>query len=406
MTAKLARCSPSNEPVLREFMQFTARRYDTLRSARITIADGRIAEAVDVLDEQPGADDLYVAPAFFDLQINGHGGVWFGDPGLTVDQVLTVLEAHFAHGISRLCPTLITGSFEAIRDGLATIRSACDQEQWADRMVAGCHVEGPYISSKDGPRGAHPPEHVRDCDLSEFEQWQAVSGRRIRLMTLAPEAPGAAEFTRSLTSQGVRIAIGHTAATTEQIAAVVDAGATLSTHLGNGAAGTMRRHPNPIWDQLADERLSASLIADGHHLPENVLQVMIRAKGVERVILTCDASGLAGLPPGVYDYHGAKFEVLENGPIVIAGQRQYLAGSGQLTDVCVGNAVTLGGVTLQQACDMAGRQPARLLGLEELTLSVGARADLVLFRRSGAGSPVKVVATLADGVLRHGTIDC
>lgn len=360
---------------------------------------GRIAALEPISAEELPSPDLYIAPAFFDLQINGHHGRWFGDPGLTVDQVLEVLEAHFAHGVTRLCPTVITGSFEAIRDGLAAIRSACERERWADRMVAGCHVEGPYISPEDGPRGAHPKVHVRGCDVGEFEQWQAASGNRIRLITLAPEAPGAAEFTRAVTAAGVRVSIGHTAASTEQIAAVVDAGATLSTHLGNGAAGMLRRHPNPIWDQLAEDRLSASLIADGHHLPPSVLKVMLRAKGWERVILTCDASGLAGLPPGVYDYHGAAFEVLADGPIVIAGQRQYLAGSGQLTDVCVGNAVRLGGVSLGAACDMASLHPARLLGVETIPLEAGARADLVAFDWRPADG-LRVQTTLADGEVR------
>lgn len=383
-------------------MQFTARRYDDCRPVRITVAGGRLADVAEAHDEVPR--NLYVAPAFLDLQINGHGGVWFGDAGLTVEQVLTVLAAHFAHGVSRICPTVITNSREAIAAGLATIRRACAAEPWADRMVAGCHIEGPYISPDDGPRGAHPREHVRGCDLAEFDAWQAASGGRVRLLTLAPEAPGAVEFTRALVQRGVRVSIGHTAASTEQIAAVVDAGAVLSTHLGNGAAGMLRRHPNPIWDQLADDRLHASVIADGHHLPPNVLKVIIRAKGWERVILTCDASGLAGSPPGVYDYHGAQFEVLPEGPIVVAGQRQYLAGSGQLTDVCVGHAVAQGGVTLGQACDMASRHPARLLGVEAVTLSPGARADLVLFCWEGAGAPLQIEATLADGVVRYGRL--
>ncbi len=380
-------------------MLLTARRYDDERPVRIEIANGVIADVVPIEDRLP--PDLYVAPAFFDLQINGHGGVWFGDDGLTVEQVLGVFKAHYAHGITRLCPTVITNSREAIREGLAVIRRACEQEPWANRMVAGCHVEGPYIAAEDGPRGAHPREHVRGCDLSEFEEWQAASGGRIRLLTLAPEAPGAAEFTRALTRQGVRIAIGHTGATTAQIAEVVDAGATLSTHLGNGAGGMLKRHPNPIWDQLAADRLSASVIADGHHLPPNVLKVIVRAKGWQNIILTCDASGLAGLPPGVYDYHGSPFEVLADGPIVLAGQRQYLAGSGQLTDVCVANAVPHAGVTLGQACDMAGRHPAKLLGVEEVTLTPGSRADLVLFRWTGAGSPLEIQATMADGEWRY-----
>ena len=384
-------------------MRFSARRYDNGRPVAITIEGGRIAELADAAPSE-AVDDLYVAPAFFDLQINGHGGLWFGDPGLTSEDVASILTAHFAHGITRICPTIITGSVEGIREGLAIIREACEAEPWIDRMVAGCHVEGPFISPEDGPRGAHPREHVRACSIAELAGWQEASGGRVRLVTLAPESPGAAEFTRAATAQGVRIAIGHTAATTEQIAAVADAGAVLSTHLGNGAHGMMRRHPNPIWDQLAEDRLHASLIADGHHLPANVLKSMIRAKGAERIILTCDASGLAGSPPGAYDYHGAQFEVLADGPSMIAEQRQYLAGSGQLTDICVANAVTLGGVTLGQACDMAARHPARLLGVEEIALDRGARGELVLFRWQGPGSRLEILATLADGEVRWGQV--
>jgi N-acetylglucosamine-6-phosphate deacetylase len=385
-------------------MHLLARRYDDASPVRLTLGDGFLQQLENLSPERLPDQHLYVAPAFFDLQINGHGGRWFGDPDLSVDHVLEILQAHLAHGLTRLCPTVITGSQEAMCAGLAAVRAACEREPWADRMVAGCHVEGPFISPEDGPRGAHPREHVRGCNLEELRQWQRASGGRVRLVTLAPEAPGAVEFIRAATAQGVAIAIGHTAASTEQIAAAVAAGAVLSTHLGNGAAGMMRRHPNPIWDQLAEDRLCASLIADGHHLPANVLKVMIRAKGWRRVILTCDASGLAGLPPGVYDYHGAKFEVLADGPIVIAGQRQYLAGSGQLTDVCVANAMALGEVTLGQACDMAGLHPARLLGVPQIRLAAGERADLVLFRWRAPGDRLQIVATLADGVVRYGSI--
>lgn len=385
-------------------MQLIAHRYDDARPVRLVVRESRIESVEEVVSRGGNGAPLYVAPAFFDLQINGHGGLWFGDPGLTVSQVCEILAAYLAHGVTRVCPTVITGSREGMREGLATIRAACERERWVDRMVAGCHVEGPFISPEDGPRGAHPREHVRGCSLDELNAWQAASGNRVRLVTLAPEADRAVEFIRGATAGGVRIAIGHTAASTEQIAAAVDAGATLSTHLGNGAHGMMRRHPNPIWDQLAEDRLSASLIADGHHLPANVLKSMIRAKGWTRCILTCDASGLAGLPPGVYDYHGAQFEVLADGPIVIAGQRQYLAGSGQLTDVCVAHAIAAGGVTLGQACEMAGLHPARLLSVEAIELEAGARADLVLFRWPGPGARLEIVATIADGELRHGVI--
>ena len=245
--------------------------------------------------------------------------------------MLGVLEKHFRFGLTRLCPTLITNSFEALAGAFAAIREACEREPWADRLVPGCHLEGPYISAEDGPRGAHPREHVRPPDWAEFEQLQEISGRRIRLVTLAPELPGAVDFIRRAVGSGVVVAIGHTAATGEQIAAAVEAGARLSTHLGNGAHGMIRRHPNYIWDQLGDPRLSASVIADGHHLPSSVLRSILRAKSPRNVILTCDAAGLAGCAPGVYTEGAMRMEILDDGRIVIAGQRQLLAGSAAQT---------------------------------------------------------------------------
>lgn len=378
-------------------MQITARRYDTLEPVRIAVEDGRIA-TVDTL--AGAADDLpYVAPGLFDLQINGYGGTWFSDEGLTPAQVLDVLEAHFRHGITRMCPTLITASHEALRAGFAAIREACEREVWADHMVAGCHLEGPYLSAEDGPRGAHPLDQIRPADWEEFEQLQEAAGGRIRLVTLAPEVEGAVEFIRSAQAAGVVVAIGHTAADTEQIAAAVDAGAQLSTHLGNGAHGTLRRHPNYIWDQLGEPRLMASMISDGHHLPASVVRSIVGVKGVEGTIITCDASGLAGAPPGEYEYHGVQVEVLEDGPIVIAGQRQLLAGSGVQTDVCVATAINMTGIALHEACDMAGRIPARLLGCEPIALEPGLRADLVVFDWRPGDANLTIHQTIAAGEL-------
>lgn len=385
-------------------LEFRARRYDTGEPVRVVIDNEQIL-AVDAVRPPGDVDDWpFVAPGLFDLQINGYGGIWFSDEHLTPEKVLSALKAHFQHGITRLCPTLITNSFEALRAGFAAIRSACDSEPWANRMVPGCHLEGPYISAEDGPRGAHPLEHVRGCDWDEFCRLQDASGDRICLVTLAAEASGASEFIRKAVDSGVTIAIGHTAANGQQIQEAVDAGARLSTHLGNGAHGTIRRHPNYIWDQLGESRLTASIITDGHHLPPSVVRSFIRAKGLQRIVITCDASGLAGCQPGVYDDHGGKFEVLEGGPIVIAGQRQFLAGSGQQTDVCVANAVSMAGLSLGEACDLAARAPARLLGKEVVRVSRGSRADLMIFDYRGAGAPLKILATIASGEVRFGSL--
>ena len=160
------------------------------------------------------------------------------------------------------------------------------------------HVEGPYISPEDGPRGAHPARWVRPPDLEEFHRFQEAARGNIRLVTLSPEWPDATRFIEALTREGVVASIGHTRATSDEIAAAVSAGATLSTHIGNGAHATLPRHPNYIWDQLAEDRLAASFIVDGIHLAPAFLKVALRAKGLERAILVTDAVMPAGCAPG------------------------------------------------------------------------------------------------------------
>jgi N-acetylglucosamine-6-phosphate deacetylase len=385
-------------------IDFCARRYDNGEPVRVFIDGDRIAAVEPVWPSGDVADWSCVAPGLFDLQINGYRGVWFSDEGLTPEQVLTVLEAHFQYGVTRLCPTLITNSHAALCAGFRAIRAACEREPWADRMVAGCHLEGPYISSEEGPVGAHPREHVRPCDWDEFTALQEVSGGRIKLLTLAPESPGAPDFIRRAVSAGVTIAIAHTAASTEQIDAAVAAGARLSTHLGNGAHAVLRRHPNYIWDQLGDVRLWASIITDGHHLPASVVRSIVRTKGPLRTIITCDASGLAGNPPGIYEHHGSQFEILPDGRIVVVARPEYLAGSARETDACVVRAAEMTGLPLAAVWDLASRNPSRLLNCEQTRLARGSRADLAVFDYNGPGSEICMRATLASGVLRFGQL--
>lgn len=382
-------------------MQITARHYATGDLVRVLIEDDRIAAVESATPPGELADHPWVAPGLFDLQINGHGGVWFGKEGQTADQVLDTLWAHYRFGITRMCPTLVTNSHTALACGFAAIREACEQNDWAAKMVPGCHLEGPFISPEDGPRGAHAREHVRPADWDEFQQLQEISGNRIRLVTLAPEVNGAIEFIRKAVASGVVIAIGHTNAEEEHITAAVEAGAVLSTHLGNGAHGTIRRHPNYIWEQLGNRKLWASIITDGFHLPPSVVRVIVDTKTPEHTIITCDAAGLAGCPPGVYQEGAIGVEVLEDGRIVLAGQTQLLAGSGSATHDCVANAMEMAGLSLQQAFDMAGRNPARLLRCEDIRLEAGSRADLVAFHHRKATGRIEILSTVAAGELRY-----
>lgn len=356
-------------------MQIIARHYRSGCRVRIQAKDGVITSRESIADPAaPATDDEWVAPAFWDIQTNGRWGVSFSDPSLTVKQVTAVVLAQATLGTARLCPTLITASREATLHGLRTIASACESDPRVASMVAGIHLEGPYISPVDGYRGAHPIEAVRAPDWSEFEAFQEASGNRVVLMTLAPEHPGSIPFIERAVSSGVRIAIGHTAADGPTITSAVAAGASLSTHLGNGIASQLPRHPNPIWQQAAHDDLWASLIADGHHLDADVLRVLSRAKPKDRLILVSDASPLAGLPVG---RHG-DWAVDPSGKIVVAGT-PYLAGSNQGLDVGIAQLIATG-YPLHNAIGAATTNPARFLGLDEPKLHPGQAANLVRFR--------------------------
>ncbi len=385
-------------------MRLMGRSYVNGEPICVTVEGERIARVAPAWPSGNAAELPWIAPGLFDLQINGHKGVWFCDPKLTSEQVAVALEAHFAFGITRLCPTLITASFDAFAAGLAAIRKACESLSWVAKMVPGIHLEGPYLSGEDGPRGAHPLKQIRPADWNEFSRLQAISGNRIRLVTIAPETGNAVEFIRRAVASGVTVSMGHTGATPEQVTAAIDAGATMSTHLGNGAHGMIRRHPNYIWEQLGDKRLFACVITDGHHLPASVIRSVVRAKSTLHTIITCDAAGLAGCPPGVYQIESGDVEILPEGKIVVAASPQFLAGSAQETDACVAFAIQAAELSLRDAWDMASRNTARALQCEEHRLARGSRADLVQFDFAGPGDQIRVRATVAAGELRFGEI--
>ncbi len=295
-------------------------------------------------------------PGLVDLQVNGFAGVDFGDPSATTDDVRRAVAAIEKTGVRHFLPTLITSSFERF--------AACARTliRTAHPAIAGIHMEGPYIAPEDGPRGAHAREHVRDAAVDDFKRRQDAADGRIRMVTLAPEAHGALPLVEHLVAAGVRVAIGHTAASRAQIQDAVAAGATLSTHLGNGCAGTLPRHPNLIWEQLGEDRLLASFIVDGHHLPEATVRSMVRAKTPARTILVTDAMAAAGMPPGVYSLGGQKVELDATGRVAAPGAPN-LAGSALTLPVAIGNTVRFTGLPLEDVIPMATTRPAEYIGI-------------------------------------------
>jgi N-acetylglucosamine-6-phosphate deacetylase len=392
-------------------MHVVGRRFDTHDPVRIEISAGQIARIMPLAAEGHDRMSLpWIAPGLFDVQVNGLNGQEFSSPDLTPERVAKIVRDHYAFGVTRICPTLTTNSFEVLTHGIRAIAAAAESSPELGRLIAGIHVEGPYFSTEDGPRGAHPKEHCRRPDWAEFQRFQEAAGGRIAILTMSPEFEEAPAFITKVTASGVVVAIGHTGADSRQIRAAVDAGATLSTHLGNGAHRMLRRHPNYIWDQLAEDRLTASLIVDGHHLPAEVVKSMVRAKTPARCILVSDVSGLAGLPTGRYTASGCELEILPDGRLVIAGQDQLLAGASRPIGAGVVNVMRFADVSLETAINMASRQPAELLNQRPIHLRPGSAADLILFDLTdpfarASVSSLHVRATFSAGELLYGTIE-
>jgi N-acetylglucosamine-6-phosphate deacetylase len=350
--------------------------------------DGNLANAAAAA-QQRGAE-LYISPGWFDLQVNGFAGHDVNDPVQLPGAMRPLVGQLWAEGVACFLPTVITAHPEDIAACLRGIAAACRDDPDVDRAVAGIHLEGPYLSPRPQTHGAHPAEHLRTPDWDEFSRWQEAAEGRIRLVTLAPELPRAVDFIRRLVRAGVSVAIGHTEASTAELAAAAEAGAVLATHLGNGIAPRLPRHPNPIWDLLADDRLYASAIFDGQHLPSSVMRVLWRVKGAERLVLVSDAVALARMPPGRYVTRvGGQVELSSSGRLSLPGT-EVLAGSTSSLRDCIENAVRVAGCSLAEAVRCVTVNPWHALGLAPPDTST-------LFAWDSALGRLEVIATLFDG---------
>jgi N-acetylglucosamine-6-phosphate deacetylase len=359
---------------------------------RVSFENGLIT-AIEPAND-PG--DSYLSPGLVDLQVNGYFGFDLNDHALTPERVGLLTRKLFEHGVTRYLPTLITASEDSLLQALAAIAAARTADPVLARAIPGIHVEGPFISPADGARGAHPRDQVRDPDRAEVERWQEACGGLVRLVTLSPHTDAAIALVADLTAMGIRVAIGHTEATPDQIRAAAQAGAVLSTHLGNGAPAMLPRHPNVIWAQLGEDRLTASFIADGHHLPADTFRSMLRAKGPGRSILVSDVAAPGGLEPGIYDQPiGGRVQLWPDGRLGTPGT-PFLAGAALTLDYCVARAATMANLSLGDALDLATTAPAALIGSPS-GLEVGAPADLIHFAWSPGADRLDILATYLEG---------
>ena len=333
--------------------------------------------------------EIIFGPGLLDLQCNGYAGIDFNHPDTTAEQMAAGIRAMWRDGCAHVLPTLITASPERLSLLFSRLVAAVKSDPDVAASVPGFHLEGPFISPQDGARGAHPLAHVRAVDRKLWRGWQRAAEGRIALVTVAPEVGGAIPFIRQLRAEKILPALAHTMADAATISRACDAGALMSTHLGNGCPQLMHRHQNPVLAQLAEDRLAASIIPDGAHLPPEIVRLWHRVKGPERLVLVTDAMSAAGAPSGRYTIGDLVIEIGRERVVRQPGSSN-LAGAAITMREAVERYVAMSGVPLAEAWLAASARAWHLLRLAGAVKRV---PDSTVFARWHAGK-IDMLATL------------
>lgn len=335
--------------------RLTARHYRTRRTFSFLFEDGKLQE------KRPSEEhaSLIFGPGFCDIQCNGFAGVDFNSAQVDAEDCAQALSRLKETGCTVVLPTLITAEEPSLARGFKQLRKLPPRLSDGTH-IPGFHLEGPFISPADGARGAHPLAAVRKPDLSLWRRLQDAASGRIRMVTLAPETQGAVEFISLLRKENVIPALGHCMASEDEVKNAASAGALLSTHIGNGCPASMDRHRNPVLAQLAEDRLGASYIPDGIHLPPAAFQTFWRGKQGGPRILTTDCMSAAWAPPGIYTIGGITTEVAGDGVVRLPGTAAF-AGSALTMNRAVPLAARLAQMPLSEAWDAASIVPLKLL---------------------------------------------
>ena len=350
-----------------------------------------ISETETTLDQ-----DLILGPGFTDIQVNGYGGIDYNEIQSDPRNLAEISRLLYKEGVTTHFPTIITNDPDQISQLILQIVSLRKSDELSRMSIEGLHIEGPFISPMDGPRGAHPKEFVRAPDWSLVQKWQNESKGLIKMITLSPEWENANSFIERCIDYGILVSIGHTNATHQQILDAVSAGASLSTHLGNGMHPILARHPNYLWSQLSQDQLGASIIADGFHLPAEVIQVFQKIKK-ENLILVSDSVSLAGMPAGDYTLHiGGEVTMTSEGKLHLKSNPSILAGSASNIRRGVSFLIKNKLASLTEAWEMASVRPEKLVNPGHILFEEGTIADLILCRKDENGE-LEVLKTIKHG---------
>jgi N-acetylglucosamine-6-phosphate deacetylase len=346
--------------------------------------------------QNPLEQDLILGPGFTDIQVNGYGGIDYNEIQSEPMNLAEISRLLYKEGVTTHFPTIITNDPKQISQLILQIVSLRKSDEFSRMSIEGLHIEGPFISPMDGPRGAHPKEFVRAPDWSLVQKWQNESKGLIKMITLSPEWENTVPFVERCMEHGILVSIGHTNASHQQILDAVNAGASLSTHLGNGTHPILARHPNYIWSQLSQDELGASIIADGFHLPAEVIQVFQKVKK-ENLILVSDSVSLSGMPAGDYTLHiGGEVTLTPEGKLHLKSNPSILAGSASNIRSGISFLIKNKLASLTEAWEMASVRSEKLVNPGHRLFKEGSIADLIVCRTQENGE-LEVLKTIKHG---------
>jgi N-acetylglucosamine-6-phosphate deacetylase len=303
------------------------------------------------------------SPQFFDLQVNGYGGIDFNQDDLAAEGLHRACERLEADGVIGILATIITDDLRVMARRLANLVRLREADPLAKKLIPGLHIEGPFISPVQGYRGAHPADAIRPATIDEMQRLLDAGGELVKLVTLAPEQDDGAAVTKMLASQSVRISAGHTDASVDQLRAAIDAGLTLFTHLGNGCPMQMHRHDNIVQRALSlCDRLNIMFIADGTHVPYVALKNYLRLTNPDSTIVVSDAIAPAGLGPGRYTL-GRWDLLIEEDMVARAPDRSHFVGSAITMKQAYANLVGPVELTQTDATKLTRDNPMRAVGI-------------------------------------------
>jgi N-acetylglucosamine-6-phosphate deacetylase len=327
---------------------------------------------------EPEAELPYILPPLVDLQHNGALGFAYNNMDNDAPAQFRDISSHLIrNGVGRVLATFTTAPYEVLNTAAQTLNNTLSSDSALNKLFCGIFHEGVFISPEPGWRGGHDPAYILPPDWNKLQHLNQLSGKRIKLINIAPEESGALDFIEKAVDSGIKVSVGHCCPDSSVINEAVKRGASMVTHFGNGASPTIHRFKNPFWGFLDSDKLALGLVGDGFHLPPELVRTVLRVKGQESCFMVSDANIYSGCKPGLYHRLGGCDCVIEANGFIHLPDQDILAGAWFQNNRSVEFLVNCVGLDFAEAWKMCSTTPAYLMNIHLPTLQEGEEATFV-----------------------------